>query len=114
MISNASGTANVGGIMKGRFRRTLALAGLALPVSIGAQQAPAATGQGGSIAGTVRDRTTQQPITSAQVSLIGTTRGALTNDQGAYRLTNVPAGAYQLRVLRIGYQATVLPVTVTN
>ena len=99
--------------MTGRFRRMLALAGLAVPLSLGAQQPPA-TGQGGTIAGTIRDRTTQQPIASAQISLVGTTRGVITNDQGAYRLTNVPAGSYQLRVMRIGYQASVLPVTVTN
>jgi hypothetical protein len=81
--------------------------------SVGAQETPAPT-QGGTIAGTVRDRATQQPIPSAQVSLTGTTRGALTNDQGAYRVTGVPAGNYQVRVLRIGYQASVLPVTVTT
>ncbi len=81
--------------------------------SLGAQETPPA-GQGGTISGTVRDRTTQQPIPSAQVSLIGTTRGALTNDQGTYRVTGVPAGNYQVRVLRLGYQASMLPVTVTS
>ena len=80
---------------------------------LGAQETPAA-GQGGTITGTVRDRATQQPVASAQVSLIGTTRGALTNDQGVYRMANVPSGNYQVRVLRIGYQASVLPVTVTT
>ena len=90
---------------------------LALPLlasaSVGAQQAPA-SGQGATIVGTVKDRATQAPVSSAQVSIVGTTRGGLTNDQGAYRITGVPAGAYQLRVLRIGYQASVLPVTVTD
>src|SRR5688572_7202019 len=80
---------------------------------LGAQETPAA-GQGGTITGTVRDRATQQPVASAQISLIGTTRGALTNDQGVYRMANVPSGNYQVRVLRIGYQASVLPVTVTT
>lgn len=88
---------------------------LALPVlasaSLGAQQTT--TGQGGTITGTVRDRASSAPVSSAQVSIVGTTRGGLTNDQGTYRITGVPAGQYQVRVLRIGYQATVLPVAVT-
>jgi len=99
--------------MMRHFCRITAIAGLVVPALIGAQQAPA-TGQGGTVAGTVRDRATQQPVSQAQVSLIGTTRGALSNDQGAYRITNVPPGTYQVRVLRIGFQASVLPVTVTN
>ena len=96
-----------------RFRRIAAAVSLAIPAAGIAQQAPATT-QGGTIAGTVRDRATQQPITSAQVQVVGTTRGGLTGDQGTYRITGVPAGAYQVRVLRIGYQATVMPVTVTS
>jgi TonB-linked SusC/RagA family outer membrane protein len=96
-----------------RFRRIAVAAALAIPATLVAQQTPG-TGAGGTIAGTVRDRATQQPVPSAQVSVVGTTRGALTNDQGAYRLTGVPAGTYQVRVLRIGYQATVMPVTVTS
>ena len=96
--------------MKRSFCRTVALLSVAIPAMLSAQ-APA--GQGGIITGTVRDRATQQPVSSAQVSVVGTTRGALTSDQGTYRLAGVPAGSYQVRVLRIGYQASVLPVTVT-
>ena len=99
------------------MRRTLCLRIiiplLAMSATLGAQQEPT-PGQGGTITGTVRDRATQQPIASAQVSLIGTTRGGLSNDQGIYRINGVPAGTYQVRVLRIGYQASVMPVTVTN
>ena len=99
------------------MRRTLCLRIiiplLAMSATLGAQQEPT-PGQGGTITGTVRDRATQQPVASAQVSLIGTTRGGLSNDQGIYRITGVPAGTYQVRVLRIGYQASVAPVTVTN
>ncbi|HUQ83321.1 MAG TPA: SusC/RagA family TonB-linked outer membrane protein [Gemmatimonadaceae bacterium] len=95
-----------------RFCLQLVLPLLAGSAGLGAQQVPA-TGQGGTIVGTVKDRATQSAVSSAQVSIVGTTRGGLTNDQGSYRITGVPAGSYQVRVLRIGYQASVLPVTVT-
>src|SRR5205814_2117876 len=50
---------------------------------------------------------------AAQVQIVGTTRGAVTAEDGRYRLTGVPAGSAQLRVLRIGYRATTQPITVT-
>ena len=71
-----------------RFRRIAAAVSLAIPAAGVAQQAPATT-QGGTIAGTVRDRASQQPISSAQVQVVGTTRGALTADQGTYRITEI-------------------------
>src|SRR5688572_14477606 len=97
-------TQTEGMLMIRSFCRLLVLPWLVVPAAIGAQDTPA-PGQGGTITGTVRDRATQQPIPSAQVSLIGTTRGGLSNDQGVYRIPGVPAGTYQVRVLRIGYQA---------
>jgi TonB-linked SusC/RagA family outer membrane protein len=46
------------------------------------------------------------------VRLIGSTRGALTADDGRYRIVGVPVGTYQLRALRIGYEAGAQLVTV--
>ena len=57
------------------------------------------------ITGRVTDRATQQPITDAQVLIVGTTRGARTTDAGQYRLTGVPVGTVRLRVIRLGYEA---------
>src|SRR5262245_23644372 len=94
------------------FRRTLATAATASVVLLG----PAAlrAQQGGTIAGRVRDIGNQQPLGSAQVELVGTVRGASTNDDGEYRLAGVAAGTYTLRVQRIGYSPTTRSVTVTN
>jgi len=83
---------------------TLALS--AAPQSLAAQSV-------GTITGTVTDRDTRQPLLAAQVQVVGTPRGAATDEQGAYRILGVPAGTVTLRVRRIGYQSIDVPVTVT-
>jgi TonB-linked SusC/RagA family outer membrane protein len=80
------------------FRRTLGLLALALlPVALTAQ-----TGRG-SISGKVVETGTNLPIADAQVSLVGTTIGTLSGNDGSFSLRNIPAGPVELRVLRIGY-----------
>ncbi|MBI4539220.1 MAG: TonB-dependent receptor [Gemmatimonadetes bacterium] len=66
----------------------------------------------GTITGLVVDARTRVPIRSAQVYLVGTSIGSLTADNGRYILINVPAGAYEVRVERIGYAVTTRSVTV--
>jgi TonB-linked SusC/RagA family outer membrane protein len=101
--------------MSAHPRRLLATVALTLAAAA-PQAAPPAAAQPapatGVVTGRVVDRTTQQPLSAAQVTLVGTTRGALTNDQGVFRLAGVPAGAQTLRALRIGYAAASQPVTV--
>ncbi|AHG89359.1 TonB-dependent outer membrane protein, SusC/RagA [Gemmatirosa kalamazoonensis] len=109
--------------MTALFRGLLACAAVALATSALATPAPAqppatsstqpAPSGTGVITGRVLDRGSQQPLAGAQVVLIGTTRGTLTNDQGVYRIAGVPAGAHPLRALRIGYAATSQIVSVT-
>jgi Ca-activated chloride channel family protein len=60
----------------------------------------------GVITGHVRDEQ-GTPIANAQVSVVSTTRSALTNGRGEYRLVGVPAGTYRLRAAVIGYRAVV-------
>ena len=93
--------------MKRTLRRMLvAVAALATPVVAAGAQAT------GTIAGRVTDRATQQPISDAQVLVVGTTRGARTSDAGQYRLAAVPTGQVRIRVLRLGYEAEVRTLTV--
>lgn len=74
--------------------------------------ATAARGQeNGTISGRVTDPTTNTPIPSAQVQVVGTNRGATTADDGRFRIANMRPGVYQVRVLRIGYQASTQSVT---
>ncbi len=71
-----------------------------------------AHGQAATVIGRVVDRATQQPLSDAQVLIVGTQRGARTGQDGTYRIANAPAGALQLRVIRIGYQSQVRTVNV--
>ena len=66
----------------------------------------------GAISGRVIDRDTQQPIPNAQVVIVGTQIGSVTDDRGEYRLTRVTPGSRQLRALRLGYQSVTQNVTI--
>lgn len=70
--------------------------------------------QTGGITGTVVDAASGQPINGAQVSLVGTTRGGLSNAQGRFLLLNVPVGEQVVRVTNIGYRTTEQTVTVAS
>jgi TonB-linked SusC/RagA family outer membrane protein len=75
---------------------------------------PAGAQGTGTIVGRVLDRQSQRPVVSAQVRIVGTTRGASTDESGAYRIVNVPAGVTQLVAQRIGYGPQSRTVTVTE
>ncbi|SFQ31791.1 TonB-dependent receptor [Hymenobacter arizonensis] len=55
------------------------------------------------VAGTVRDRATQEVLPGVSITLEGTEFGTATDAQGRYRLTGVPAGSYNLRATFVGY-----------
>ena len=66
--------------------------------------APPARAQAtGSISGRVVEAGTGRPLSGAEVFLSGRTRPAVTDDNGEYRITDVPAGAATVRVRLIGY-----------
>src|SRR3954471_399960 len=68
----------------------------------------------GTVAGVVVDAGSRLPVPSAQVQIVGTTRGVVTGEDGRFRITGVRPGTYQLRVLRLGYQAAAQGVTVSS
>src|SRR6266545_4155222 len=49
------------------------------------------------------------PIGNAQVTIVGTSFGALTNDKGYYFINNVPVGTYTVRGRFIGFTAAEVP-----
>lgn len=70
------------------------LAGFAPPVS--AQT-------GGTVTGRITDASNSQGIAGVQVTIVGTTIGALTNQDGQYTLRAVPTGVQTVRAIRIGF-----------
>jgi Ca-activated chloride channel family protein len=57
----------------------------------------------GKLEGRVRDQA-GAPIANAQVTIVGTALGALTNNTGYYLFNSVPAGAVTIRVAFVGYK----------
>jgi len=86
---------------RGAFRSSLAAAALALFV------ASPLFGQAttGKIQGRVTDEATGAPVAGAQVLVVGTSFGNLTNDQGFFFVNEVPAGLQTVRATFIGYRA---------
>lgn len=70
-----------------------------------------ASAQTGTVSGTVSNEQ-GQPVSFAQVVLEGTNLGAVTDADGSYTITGVPAGAHQLRVEFLGYGTEVITVEV--
>jgi TonB-linked SusC/RagA family outer membrane protein len=68
--------------------------------------------QTGTVAGRVLDAQTGNPIPAAQVFIADLDIGVLSQQNGSYLLSNVPAGPRTLTVQRIGYAQTTQNVTV--
>jgi TonB-linked SusC/RagA family outer membrane protein len=71
-----------------------------------------ATAQTGTIAGTVTEAASAETLPGANVQIVGTQRGASTDAQGAYRITGVQPGTYEVRASFIGYQSQTREVSV--
>ena len=88
--------------VKSAVGRILAL-GLAVALALGFGASPlAAQAVTGKIEGTVTDQA-GVPVANAQVFVVGTSFGAVTNDKGYYFINNVPVGTYTIRAQFIGY-----------
>jgi outer membrane receptor for ferrienterochelin and colicin len=75
----------------------------AFALAIGLTTSPlAAQDVTGKVEGTVTDQA-GAPIANAQVFVVGTSFGAVTNDKGYYFINNVPVGTYNIRAQFIGY-----------
>ena len=59
------------------------------------------------LSGTVTNATTGRPLSDVRVAISGSSRAAVTNDRGEYRLEGLPAGNYILTAAKLGSE----PVT---
>ena len=66
----------------------------------------------GTVIGQVTDGSTGEPLAGVQMQVAGTNIGGLTDQNGRYVLTRVPAGEQTIRAILIGYSQTTQPVTV--
>jgi hypothetical protein len=63
------------------------------------------------VRGTIMDQDSQTPIIGASVIVVGSDPliGSVTDENGNYRLANVPIGRVTLRVTYIGYEERIIP-----
>jgi outer membrane receptor for ferrienterochelin and colicins len=89
--------------MSARLLRRIAAACVAVlaTATLGAHPLQA---QAGTVSGKVTDAASGNPVSGAQVTVAGTRLGAVSGDDGTYRIANVPAGTYTVIARRIGYQ----------
>jgi len=67
--------------------------------------APAAAQERGSVAGKVSDRRSGHALAFASVTVVEAKRGGLTDSEGQFVVSGVPAGTYEVRVQFLGYKA---------
>ena len=85
---------------------------IALLIGLALAPAAALAQATGTITGRVTDRATGQPLSGVQVFVTGTQRGALSGQNGQYRVTGVPTGAHTVRASIVGYGQSAQQVSI--
>jgi TonB-linked SusC/RagA family outer membrane protein len=83
-----------------RYRLMSTLLGIGLLAGSGASVHAQQTG---AVVVEVTDRQTGEPLSAAQVTLVGTRFGGITDQNGRYLMPQVPVGTYTLAVTYLGY-----------
>lgn len=68
--------------------------------------------QRGTLQGLVTDASTLEPLAGAQVQVVGTATGALTNQSGRFQIDGVAAGSQEIRIVYLGYRTETRQVDV--
>ncbi|MBN2030614.1 carboxypeptidase-like regulatory domain-containing protein [bacterium] len=67
----------------------------------------------GNISGTIRDADTGAPIYFVNAFLANTTLGAASDQNGLFKIENIPPGSYEIVFSHIGYEAQIIPIHIT-
>ena len=59
----------------------------------------------GNISGVLTEKETGQPVIGASVSIVGTKRGAITDNNGRYTIKDVEPGTYTLKITHLDYNS---------
>src|SRR3982751_3672555 len=95
-----------------RAQRRFSVAVVTTVLAALAAASPLAAQGTGVIEGRVTAVGSSRALGDVQVSVMGTTLGARTDDAGRFRIANVPAGPQRVRAQRIGYTSTTGATTV--
>jgi TonB-linked SusC/RagA family outer membrane protein len=87
-----------------RWLLSAAVFGSALGSSVAVSASAQAVSASGVISGTVLATGSEAPLVSAQVAAQGTNRIALSDANGRFRLTGLPAGEVVLEIRRVGFR----------
>lgn len=68
----------------------------------------------GKIAGAVTEAKTGNPLSGANIFIVGTTLGAAADAKGEYYILNVPPGKYELRASMMGYEKMKIVDVIVN
>jgi TonB-linked SusC/RagA family outer membrane protein len=82
--------------------KLIACSGVTLGLLLGVTRVAHAQG---TITGRVTAQATGQPLAEARVLIIGSALSAMSAEDGKFTIRNVPTGAAQLQVLRVGFQS---------
>jgi len=66
----------------------------------------------GIVEGVVTEGSSSRPLSGVQVSIVGTTMGAVTSSTGAFRIPGVPAQVHNLRARLLGFSPVTRQITV--
>ncbi len=70
--------------------------------------------QMGSIVGKVLDVASEKPLLGVTVVVLGTTLGTITDENGEFKIINVPVGGHQVKATLLGYESSIKSDVMVN